>query len=363
MKKIFLIVLAILIIFQTGSTISYAEKCNIPVVDMSELDTSKMLLKDTWLEQDIGDKHVSMVRFEEIVGLPLSLKQTIRSHLEDAIRTENKKINEDTIKLMWKAFWNYITDKTNEDIKNQKLQKDFIDKYSTEYAQLLSNEEFNEAVMKGAKSSAKIVMPALLIEGSTLLYKGTKGAIKEVVKGVATGAIKEAAKGTMTGAVKEVVKDVATGAVNSAGWWLIAFAIVDTAITKGVNWHYTRVSENLQREILKLKNLYEKVTQVIVDHQWQGNNLLLLSTYSKNNCLNAYAKFVKVDGIKYKEMPYEIDENFAIAECRFLGYYNDGDCENKAIDAINCNWSKKNSPYGYIKCPKNPYAKKVFDYT
>lgn len=321
MKKFFVIMFTALFVFRTGNILSYSYACDTPSVTTDEIDLSGTLLKKMWVDQDFKNKHVSVIRYEAITRLPSMLQQKMKNRIEEAIRAENQKINEDTVQLMWKGIWSFIS----RDFDTKKAEKSFKEKFGTESVKLLSNEEFDKNVKIGlAKTAVK--------SGLVVFAEVADVAAKFAIKGASSGL-----------------------------GWAIGFAVLDSIAVGINNWYYTRVSDSLKNEVKKLKNLYIGVMELIADHQWMGNNLLLLATSTKNDCLDTYANFEYVDKLKYKELPNEINENFATAECRILGYYNDDDCEKKALDAINCNWKKKSYPNALIACPKNPYVKKAFD--
>lgn len=121
----------------------------------------------------------------------------------------------------------------------------------------------------------------------------------------------------------------------------------------GFAYNYYQISQEnkVSRLIDVYKNIKRQVYEGIIKHKWIGNNVLITAVPTDSSCLEGYARFHNVDGVRYSKSQKAINWEFAKTECKFLNADHD-DCYQEAKKTIDCLWDNLEDP---SKCKNNPY--------
>ena len=350
MRKVISIILTILFI-QIPAIATYSS-CNIPTVDTDELNFEK-IKKGTMrvVTQKFKDKTVEMVRYEATKDIKDILNEKIRHAWEKLIRSWNSKAGPEAVVYLGLRMWEIIKNINATDSEALKKQ---LEKLKEEFKKEgyikvpLTDGEKLEAIEDG-KAKAGIATGISLGLGSTLglavgakmgsfianlaIASGGTGAAVATAAGAETAAVGAvtATSAVTGGAIAVVSAPIAVGAV-------LGFAVATYLSVNIYNCFFSeKDAENARIGIDKYANLKKSVSKSVCDHDWMGNNLLIMSTTKEPGCSNVATTFEDVEGVKYKISKKNLDNAFANLECDLIGAPLE-DCKERALRSIECLW-------------------------
>lgn len=301
MKKLFVLIFIFIIFVENCAIISYAD-CPIPPT-IDELDLSKIISKKTcWDIQKIKDKNVDVVSYEDIYKVSPKLLDRLKGIARDEVRAQNSKYSWDTIK--------YFADFLASLVQSVKVD---------------NTKRYEEAEESFGKSIPRKEMDAPISEG-----KETSAIVSSVNVLVPTGLLAAAQYLKKAGLVK--VAKIAQAITSPTGTIIIIGLGIAAAV--GYNIMLSNRLNKLGKRYDMYTNLYQEVKSEIEEHNWIGENFLILSHPTDWHCDDAYAKFLKDPRIVYEDLQ-KIDNNFALAKCQFL---NDAslECREEVLKEIEC---------------------------
>lgn len=329
MKKLISIFLITLIFGQCTSMISYAN-CKIPSIKLKDIDFSETMDDNPWVTQTLADKTIMIARFEKAPNLKENLLDCIKNSFAKLIRVKNSKIEPAVIEYIGLSMVDLAIGRSGMESEATKKMLENAKSYITEenLKSLPENDKIL-AISDGKKSSAIATL------ADTALSLGGGGL-------VAAGLVKLGAAAT------------AVGAVSTGG---AALATMGTVLVLGSaiynNYCIVPLENQASDTISLFQKLYKKVRDAVVNHEWIGKNVLLMTMSNEPGCSLVDYDFASVDGVKYKKSQAAMNWDFARAECQFLGEDHE-DCQREAMKVIKCIWENINEPEA---CPRNPYFK------
>ena len=297
MKKLIAIIISLLNILQVSNVQSFA-KCKVPSISVKRLNLEEAIYDENeWVSQELKDKDVEIVRYEATKNIKDRLDEKIKDAWGELIRSWNSKAGPEAVVYLGLRMWEIIK---NINVTDSEALKKQLEKLKEEFKKEgyikvpLTDGEKLEAI-EGGKAKAGIATGISLGLGSTL--------------GLAVGA--------------KMGSFIANLAIASGG----TGAAVATAAG----------AENARIGIDKYANLKKSVSKSVCDHDWMGNNLLIMSTTKEPGCSNVATTFEDVDGVKYKISKKNLDNAFAKLECDLIGAPLE-DCKERALRSIECLW-------------------------
>ncbi|HAU87473.1 MAG TPA: hypothetical protein DCW90_18905 [Lachnospiraceae bacterium] len=333
MKKSSIIILTILIIINSINFVSYAD-CNMNINYEKLIDFSEIIEgKTKSITQTIGDKEITITRYEEILKIKHYLDRDINSEVKKLIVIENSKIDSNILTYLLKSAYDLITNTSTAQsfALNEMASKISLDDLN----RLSENEKINSAIQ--GKNQGAIVSAA-----STAVGIAAGVATWEIAKDLAKKGVGILAK------VAGVAVSYPVAALTTATGYA-ALAVGGFAYNQ---FYVLPISNKLKNLISAYKDIYTQVYEEITNHQWiNGNVLITAIPTNSSSCDKGYAHFHYIDGIRYNKSQKAINWDFAKAECKFLNADHD-DCYQKAKETIECLWDNLDDP---SKCESNPY--------
>lgn len=319
MKKITVTILTILICFQFGNINSYAE-CDVENLRLIDIDFTETVRGQETFKQTVGDKKVTITRFEDFSTINYDLEKNIIDKIKDLVITESSAIDNDLLTYMIKQVYALLSG-TSPDMRDE-LTK-IANKVNYNDLKELSEEEKFKAITDGKNKAEKVA--------STGLAVGTAAT---------TGLWAVAKKLAEKGIGKIVESTAAAAGTVSMGVAAVGAAVLTTTalVVGGICYNYYYVfplSEKLKNLIEVHKDIFRRVREAVLNHKWIGKNVLVTATPMDPSCRKGYAKFHNVTGVSFSETEKNIAWEFAESECKFLGQDN-YDCYNEAFRVINC---------------------------
>lgn len=351
MKKLIAIIISLLNILQASNVKSFAE-CEVPSVSAKKLDFEETTYyKTKWVTQKFKDKTVEIVRYEATNDIKDKLDEKIKDAWGELIRSWNSKAGPEAVVYLGLRMWEIIKNINATDSEALKKQ---LEKLKEEFKKEgyikvpLTDGEKLEAIEDG-KAKAGIATGISLGLGSTLglavgakmgsfianlaIASGGTGAAVATAAGAETAAVGAvtATSAVTGGAIAVVSAPIAVGAV-------LGFAVATYLSVNIYNCFFSeKDAENARIGIDKYANLKKSVSKSVCDHDWMGNNLLIMSTTKEPGCSNVATTFEDVEGVKYKISKKNLDNAFAKLECDLIGAPLE-DCKERALRSIECLW-------------------------
>lgn len=351
MKKLIAIIISLLNILQASNVKSFAE-CEVPSVSAKKLDFEETTYyKTKWVTQKFKDKTVEIVRYEATNDIKDKLDEKIKDAWGELIRSWNSKAGPEAVVYLGLRMWEIIK---NINVTDSEALKKQLEKLKEEFKKEgyikvpLTDGEKLEAI-EGGKAKAGIATGISLGLGSTLglavgakmgsfianlaIASGGTGAAVATAAGAETAAVGAvtATSAVTGGAIAVVSAPIAVGAV-------LGFAVATYLSVNIYNCFFSeKDAENARIGIDKYANLKKSVSKSVCDHDWMGNNLLIMSTTKEPGCSNVATTFEDVEGVKYKISKKNLDNAFAKLECDLIGAPLE-DCKERALRSIECLW-------------------------
>lgn len=338
MKKLIAIIISLLNILQASNVKSFAE-CEVPSVSAKKLDFEETTYyKTKWVTQKFKDKTVEIVRYEATNDIKDKLDEKIKDAWGELIRSWNSKAGPEAVVYLGLRMWEIIK---NINVTDSEALKKQLEKLKEEFKKEgyikvpLTDGEKLEAI-EGGKAKAGIATGISLGLGSTLgLAVGAKMgsfiANLAIASGGTGAAVATATSAVTGGAIAVVSAPIAVGAV-------LGFAVATYLSVNIYNCFFSeKDAENARIGIDKYANLKKSVSKSVCDHDWMGNNLLIMSTTKEPGCSNVATTFEDVEGVKYKISKKNLDNAFAKLECDLIGAPLE-DCKERALRSIECLW-------------------------
>lgn len=353
MKKLIAIIISLLNILQASNVKSFAE-CEVPSVSAKKLDFEETTYyKTKWVTQKFKDKTVEIVRYEATNDIKDKLDEKIKDAWGELIRSWNSKAGPEAVVYLGLRMWEIIK---NINVTDSEALKKQLEKLKEEFKKEgyikvpLTDGEKLEAI-EGGKAKAGIATGISLGLGSTLglavgakmgsfianlaIASGGTGAAVATAAGAETAAVGvgavTATSAVTGGAIAVVSAPIAVGAV-------LGFAVATYLSVNIYNCFFSeKDAENARIGIDKYANLKKSVSKSVCDHDWMGNNLLIMSTTKEPGCSNVATTFEDVEGVKYKISKKNLDNAFAKLECDLIGAPLE-DCKEWALRSIECLW-------------------------
>ena len=316
MKKLLSVLLISLISTQCISTI-YAD-CDMSYIDEEQIDFTKLNKKNVQsITQTIGDKTVTITKYDKIFNIKSLLNNEIKSNKDKRITIENEKIDPGALYYFLEIARNLIT---NQSTTAPQTSNETVSKISLNDLKRLPEKGESNSITQGKLQGA---LMSLTTYGSSIM--GTLNTILKISK--------EGFKG---------LKDPST---------LTYICVFSSLGGFAYNLYFSSQENKVSRLIDVYKNIKRQVYEGITKHKWIGNNVLITAVPTDNSCTKGYARFHNVDGIRYSKSQKAINWEFAQAECQFLNADHD-DCYQEAKKTIDCLWDNLDDP---SKCKNNPY--------
>lgn len=351
MKKLIKIIILLLSILQ-GSNVQSFAKCKVPSISVKRLNLEETIYDENqWVSQELKDKDVEIVRYEAIKNIKGNLDEKIKNVWGELIRSWNSKAGPEAVVYLGLRMWEIIKNINATDSEALKKQ---LEKLKEEFKKEgyikvpLTDGEKLEAIEDG-KAKAGIATGISLGLGSMLglavgakmgsfianlaIASGGTGAAVATAAGAETAAVGAvtATSAVTGGAIAVVSAPIAVGAV-------LGFAVATYLSVNIYNCFFSeKDAENARIEIDKYANLKKSVSKSVCDHDWMGNNLLIMSTTKEPGCSNVATTFEDVEGVKYKISKKNLDNAFAKLECDLIGAPLE-DCKERALRSIECLW-------------------------
>ena len=318
MKKILSIISTIIIIISSINLVSYAD-CNMNINYKKLIDFSEVINDDDLksISQTIDDKEVKIIRYDEIVNIKGFFNSKIKSNEEEINRIQNMEISPGALYYFLEIARNLIT---NQPTTASQTSNETVSKISLNDLKRLAEKGESNSTTQGKLQGA---IATLSVYGA-----GFVGLLNSLVK-----ISKEGLKG---------LKDPST---------LTGICVLSTLGGFAYNLYFISQENKVSRLIDVYKNIKRQVYEGITDHKWIGNNVLITAVPTDSSCLEGYARFHNVDGVRYSKSQKAINWEFAKTECKFLNADHD-DCYQEAKKTIDCLWDNLEDP---SKCKNNPY--------
>ena len=318
MKKILSIISTTIIIISSINLVSYAD-CNMDINYKKLIDFSEVINDDNLksISQTVDDKEVKIIRYDEIFNIKSLLNIKIKNNEERRNIIENEKINPGALYYFLEIARNLIT---NQSTTASQTSNETVSKISLNDLKRFAEKGESNSTTQGKLQGA---LMSLTTYGSSIM--GTLNTILKISK--------EGFKG---------FKDP-----SKLTWICVLSALGGFAY----NYYQTLQSSDASRLITVYKNIKKLVYEGITKHKWIGNNVLITAVPTDSSCLEGYARFHNVDGVRYSKSQKAINWEFAQAECQFLNADHD-DCYQEAKKTIDCLWDNLEDP---SKCKNNPY--------
>ena len=317
MKKILSIISTIIIIISSINLVSYAH-CNMDINYEKLIDFSEIIEgKTKSITQTIGDKTVTITKYDKIVKIKGSLNSEIKDNEKEINRIQNMEINPGALYYFLEIARNLIT---NQPTTASQTSNETVSKISLNDLKRLAEKGESNSTTQGKLQGAIATLSAY--------GAGFVGLLNSLVK-----ISKEGLKG---------LKDPST---------LTGICVLSTLGGFAYNLYFISQENKVSRLIDVYKNIKRQVYEGITDHKWIGNNVLITAIPTDNSCTKGYADFHNVYGIRYSKSQDAINWKFAKAECKFLNADHD-DCYQEAKKTIDCLWDNLEDP---SKCKNNPY--------
>ena len=318
MKKILSIISTIIIIISSINLVSYAD-CNMNINYKKLIDFSEVINDDDLksISQTIGNKEVTITKYDEIFDIKGSLNSEIKDNERKINRIQNMKINPGALYYFLEIARNLIA---NNSTTASQTSNETVSKISLNDLKRLAEKGESNSTTQGKLQGA---LMSLTTYGSSIM--GTLNTILKISK--------EGFKG---------LKDPST---------LTYICVFSSLGGFAYNLYFTSQENKVSRLIDVYKNIKRQVYEGITKHKWIGNNVLITAVPTDSSCLEGYARFHNVDGVRYSKSQKAINWEFAKAECKFLNADHD-DCYQEAKKTIDCLWDNLDDP---SKCKNNPY--------
>ncbi len=284
------------------------------LIDFSEVINDDDLKSIT---QTIGDKTVTITKYDEIFNIVSLLNNKIKSNKDKRITIENEKIDPGALYYLLEIARNLIVNKST---AASQTSNETVSKVSLNDLKRLPEKEENDSTTQGKLQGA---LMSLTTYGSSIM-----GTLSTILK---------------------ISKEGFKGFKNLSPFTYICFFTSLSGFA--YNYYQTLQSSDASRLITVYKNIKKLVYEGITKHKWIGNNVLITAVPTDSSCFKEYAGFHNVDGIRYSKSQKAINWGFAQAECQFLNADHD-DCYQEAKKTIDCLWDNLEDP---SKCKNNPY--------
>ena len=316
MKKLLSVLLISLISTQCISTI-YAD-CDMSYIDEEQIDFTKLNKKNVQsITQTIGDKTVTITKYDKIFNIKSLLNNEIKSNKDKRITIENEKIDPGALYYFLEIARNLIT---NQSTTAPQTSNETVSKISLNDLKRLAEKGESNSTTQGKLQGA---LMSLTTYGSSIM-----GTLNTILK---------------------ISKEGFKGFKNLSPFTYICFFTSLSGFA--YNYYQTLQSSDASRLITVYKNIKKLVYEEITKHKWIGNNVLITAVPTDSSCFKGYAGFHNVDGVRYSKSQKAINWEFAQAECQFLNADHD-DCYQEAKKTIDCLWDNLEDP---SKCKNNPY--------
>ena len=316
MKKLLSVLLISLISTQCISTI-YAD-CDMSYIDEEQIDFTKLNKKNVQsITQTIGDKTVTITKYDKIFNIKSLLNNEIKSNKDKRITIENEKIDPGALYYFLEIARNLIT---NQPTTASQTSNETVSKISLNDLKRLPEKGESNSITQGKLQGA---LMSLTTYGSSIM-----GTLNTILK---------------------ISKEGFKGFKNLSPFTYICFFTSLSGFA--YNYYQTLQSSDASRLITVYKNIKKLVYEEITKHKWIGNNVLITAVPTDSSCFKGYAGFHNVDGVRYSKSQKAINWEFAQAECQFLNADHD-DCYQEAKKTIDCLWDNLDDP---SKCKNNPY--------
>lgn len=316
MKKLLSVLLISLISTQCISTI-YAD-CDMSYIDEEQIDFTKLNKKNVQsITQTIGDKTVTITKYDKIFNIKSLLNNEIKSNKDKRITIENEKIDPGALYYFLEIARNLIT---NQSTTAPQTSNETVSKISLNDLKRLPEKGESNSITQGKLQGA---LMSLTTYGSSIM-----GTLNTILK---------------------ISKEGFKGFKNLSPFTYICFFTSLSGFA--YNYYQTLQSSDASRLITVYKNIKKLVYEEITKHKWIGNNVLITAVPTDSSCFKGYAGFHNVDGVRYSKSQKAINWEFAQAECQFLNADHD-DCYQEAKKTIDCLWDNLEDP---SKCKNNPY--------
>ncbi len=316
MKKLLSVLLISLISTQCISTI-YAD-CDMSYIDEEQIDFTKLNKKNVQsITQTIGDKTVTITKYDEIFNIKSSLNSEIKDKEKEINRIQNMEINPGALYYFLEIARNLIT---NQPTTASQTSNETVSKISLNDLKRLPEKGESNSITQGKLQGA---LMSLTTYGSSIM-----GTLNTILK---------------------ISKEGFKGFKNLSPFTYICFFTSLSGFA--YNYYQTLQSSDASRLITVYKNIKKLVYEEITKHKWIGNNVLITAVPTDSSCFKGYAGFHNVDGVRYSKSQKAINWEFAQAECQFLNADHD-DCYQEAKKTIDCLWDNLDDP---SKCKNNPY--------
>ena len=294
MKKLLSVLLISLISTQCISTI-YAD-CDMSYIDEEQIDFTKLNKKNVQsITQTIGDKTVTITKYDEIFNIKSSLNSEIKDKEKEINRIQNMEINPGALYYFLEIARNLIT---NQPTTASQTSNETVSKISLNDLKRLAEKGESNSTTQGKLQGA---LMSLTTYGSSIM-----GTLNTILK---------------------ISKEGFKGFKNLSPFTYICFFTSLSGFA--YNYYQTLQSSDASRLITVYKNIKKLVYEEITKHKWIGNNVLITAVPTDSSCFKGYAGFHNVDGVRYSKSQKAINWEFAQAECQFLNADHD-DCYQEA---------------------------------
>ncbi len=294
MKKLLSVLLISLISTQCISTI-YAD-CDMSYIDEEQIDFTKLNKKNVQsITQTIGDKTVTITKYDKIFNIKSLLNNEIKSNKDKRITIENEKIDPGALYYFLEIARNLIT---NQSTTAPQTSNETVSKISLNDLKRLPEKGESNSITQGKLQGA---LMSLTTYGSSIM-----GTLNTILK---------------------ISKEGFKGFKNLSPFTYICFFTSLSGFA--YNYYQTLQSSDASRLITVYKNIKKLVYEEITKHKWIGNNVLITAVPTDSSCFKGYAGFHNVDGVRYSKSQKAINWEFAQAECQFLNADHD-DCYQEA---------------------------------
>ena len=351
MKKILLLIIGALLVYQSTDINSYAvDECTKPIIDLGKLDFSRISSGDSeWDTQKQFGKQTEILRYESIPLAYGDLKSKLKRSAVDYVRAWNSEISYKNVIEAAKLVASIGMLKNGIDSQKlidsmEKLQSLFVNDGSLSDEEITLQidgikENLNKAVMRGQAEFKRNVIKdgayaglsylgAKAVLGGLQSLLSTAGTVATTAVEVATEAATAVKVATASTAWSSILSSVASGIPVAVG--LAVFGYLLYKQDKNIIKEEKTAEYDFYRN-LELCNEFERN---IRNHEWLDKNILIMSKSTVPTCVETNLMFAKIPDVKYENWD-RICEDVAKVKCESFKD-NTVSCWKKVLDEIKC---------------------------
>lgn len=302
MRKFVSTVMILTAVVNSLNFISYAN-CNMNVNYKKLVNFSEIIKDDEidFITQTIGDKKVTVTRYEKISQINYYLERDINNEIKKLITTENSRIDPNALIYLLKSTYDLIARTST---AQTMALNEMASKIASSDLDRLSESEKNNAATQGKNKGTTASATDLAVGGAAGL--GTWQFAKHLAK-KGVGKIAQFAGAVVATPVASIVTIASIGSA--------ALAIGGFAYNQ---FYILPMSNKLKNLIDVYKDIYMQVYEDVINHRWIDGNVLITAAPTDSSCTKGYAHFHHIDGVHYNKSQKAINWEFAKSECKFL---------------------------------------------